>query len=281
MKQTKIVSSDGTEIGYRILGSGPGVIVLNGGMRASEHYLKLANLLARDFTVYLPDRRGRQLSGVPGPHYGMQTELDDLKALLEATGAERVFGHSAGALIALRGAQTFPQIKKLAVYEPPLSVQHNIPTHDWLPQFDEEIRTRKFAAAMETSLGGLGLLPSEAMQLPRWVRVMIMRMLIIGDWLRYRPGYTKPGALVATQRLDLPLVNFMNDTTGEFKRLKTPTLLLGGGKTQTPFLKQALQSLAEVIPHNQYQVFPNLEHTAPTTNKGAIEISPVLRTFFL
>jgi len=58
-----VEAADGTRIGYRRLGVGPGVIVLHGGMNSSQHMLKLGRGLADAFTVYLPDRRGRGMSG--------------------------------------------------------------------------------------------------------------------------------------------------------------------------------------------------------------------------
>lgn len=58
-----VISSDGTLIGYRQLGSGPGIILLHGGANASQNYMKLGAALSAAFTVFLPDRRGRGLSG--------------------------------------------------------------------------------------------------------------------------------------------------------------------------------------------------------------------------
>ena len=58
-----IVSKDGTTIGYRQLGRGPGLIVLHGAMESARSHMQFAEALAPSFTVYLPDRRGRGLSG--------------------------------------------------------------------------------------------------------------------------------------------------------------------------------------------------------------------------
>jgi pimeloyl-ACP methyl ester carboxylesterase len=41
-----VTSADGTTIGYRQIGSGPGVILLHGGMQASQHYMRLGRALA-------------------------------------------------------------------------------------------------------------------------------------------------------------------------------------------------------------------------------------------
>jgi len=69
--RTDSVTSDGTTIGYRQIGSGPGLILLHGGMQASQHYMRLATALSDAFTVYVPDRRGRGLSGPYGDQYAI------------------------------------------------------------------------------------------------------------------------------------------------------------------------------------------------------------------
>jgi hypothetical protein len=76
-----VVSADGTRIGYRRLGRGPSVILLHGGVNASQHMVKLGRALADAFTVYLPDRRGRGMSGAFGAAYGIQREDEDLAAV--------------------------------------------------------------------------------------------------------------------------------------------------------------------------------------------------------
>jgi len=52
-----VVSKDGTAIGYRQMGDGPGVILFHGGANASQSYSKLGAALSDAFTVYIPDRR--------------------------------------------------------------------------------------------------------------------------------------------------------------------------------------------------------------------------------
>src|SRR5215213_5506746 len=78
----RLVSADGTRIGYGRLGEGPSVILLHGAVNASQHMLKLGRALADAYTVYLPDRRGRGMSGAFGPTYGIQREDEDLAAMV-------------------------------------------------------------------------------------------------------------------------------------------------------------------------------------------------------
>jgi pimeloyl-ACP methyl ester carboxylesterase len=66
-----VTSKDGTKIGYRQYGAGPGVVLLHGGLQASQNFTTLAQLLSDTFTVYVPDRRGRGMSA-PSESLGLQ-----------------------------------------------------------------------------------------------------------------------------------------------------------------------------------------------------------------
>src|SRR5262245_33324837 len=87
-------SKDGTSIGYRHIGHGPGLLLLHGGMKSSQDLLKLGESLAETFTVYVPDRRGRGLSGPAGDHFTVQREVEDVQAIMAETGARNIFGLS-------------------------------------------------------------------------------------------------------------------------------------------------------------------------------------------
>ena len=63
--QGSVLSKDGTTIGYRQFGKGTGVILVHGGTKTSQDFMKLAVALSDAFTVYAVDRRGRDQSG---PH---------------------------------------------------------------------------------------------------------------------------------------------------------------------------------------------------------------------
>ena len=128
-EKRSVVSRDGTTVGYRQMGSGPGVVLVHGGMQASQNFMKLAAALAEQFTVCVPDRRGRGLSGPFGDDYCLQRECEDLQAVLRQTNTHFVFGLSSGALVCLQAALIIPEIRKAALYEPPLSVNSSAPTN--------------------------------------------------------------------------------------------------------------------------------------------------------
>jgi pimeloyl-ACP methyl ester carboxylesterase len=132
-----VKSKDGTTIGFRQTGAGQGLIICHGAGRISQNYEKLAIALSHKFTVYIPDRRGRGLSGPAGDDYNMEKAVEDLTAVIKETKVDFIFGHSAGGLVALETALLQP-ITKLALYEPPVSVNNSIP-NSWLPAFEKAL----------------------------------------------------------------------------------------------------------------------------------------------
>jgi pimeloyl-ACP methyl ester carboxylesterase len=122
----QVTSTDGTIIGFRQVGHGLGLVILHGGIRASQHYLRLAQALANVYTVYIPDRRGRGLSGPPGDDYSIQKELEDLQALLQKSGACMLFGHSAGGFFALEAALKLPMRNVLPVLSKEIDLARRI-----------------------------------------------------------------------------------------------------------------------------------------------------------
>lgn len=105
-------SAHGTTIGYRQAGDGPGVVLVHGAGQSSQNLMTLARGLSDRFTVYVPDRRGRGMSGPCREDPGARKEVEDLGALLDRTQAHNVFGLSVGAPIAIDAARALPAITR-------------------------------------------------------------------------------------------------------------------------------------------------------------------------
>jgi pimeloyl-ACP methyl ester carboxylesterase len=233
--------------------------------------MQLAEALAGSFTVYLPDRRGRGLSGPYGDDYSMRREVEDLDALLTKTGAQRVFGVSAGGLICLKAALTLPTIQKIAVYEPALIVNHSISTA-FLPRYDREIAEGKIPAALVTGMLGAQMGPAFLQAMPRWLLEAFTRQGMKQEDKTAREGDVTMRALAPTLHYDFQLVTEMAEQVERFRALHVATLLLGGSKSPA-YLKQALDALEQVIPQARRVVFPGLDHggssdLGPTNRSG-------------
>jgi pimeloyl-ACP methyl ester carboxylesterase len=270
-------SADGTTIGYRQIGSGPGLLLLPGGMQASQHYMRLATVLADTLTVYVVDRRGRGLSGPHGDQYSMVKECEDVEALLAQTGAHFVFGHSSSGLIALQAALTLPSIRKVAIYEPPLSLHGSIST-SWIPKFDREIAEGKLASALVTFIKA-----DHLSRLPRWVLLPLLKWYLPREKKSLLPNDIPMEALIPTQRFDGLLVKEMDSRMESFVSLRADVLLLGGAKSPA-FLREILDALTRTLPRVKRIEYPDFDHSAPNQSrpnrKDPERIAEDLRAFF-
>jgi pimeloyl-ACP methyl ester carboxylesterase len=276
-----VTSADGTRIGYRQLGKGPGVIALHGGMQAAQHLMRLAESLSEEFTVYLPDRRGRGLSGPHGngfsPGYGIKSECEDVAALLEASGARNIFGLSSGAIVALRSALTMPSIQKMALYEPPFSIDHSSPTK-WLAPFDKAIAHGKLASALAAALKGTHVSPMLG-AVPDFALVPFLKVAIKMESFNIEHGDVPIKVLIPTMHFDGQLVRETEGTLEEYRAVSAGTLLMGGSKSPR-FLKVALDGLNNVLPKVRRIEFPGVGHLAPENTGQPNRIAKELRIFF-
>jgi pimeloyl-ACP methyl ester carboxylesterase len=253
-----VVSADGTRIGYLRTGHGPAVVLLHGSMESSRSHLQMAAALAEEFTVYLPDRRGRGMSGRYPADYTIRTEVEDLRAVLAAAGADMVFGVSASGLVALEAARIDPAIRKVAVYEPallPAGTKHT----QWLPRFDREMADGKVSDALITSMIGLELAPPAMKVMPRWLLASLTSMVLRGEDKKAAPDDVTMRRLAPTLHYEGVLLAEMAGTLDTFAEVKADVLLLGGSKGLN-FLKPALDDLAATLPNSRRVELAGLDH---------------------
>jgi hypothetical protein len=81
----------------------------------------------------------------------MATEIEDLQAIVAASGARSVFGVSISGLIALRTALVTPAIRQVAAYEPALLLDRSGRYTSWTGRFDQELGRGQLAEALITS----------------------------------------------------------------------------------------------------------------------------------
>lgn len=115
----------GATLYYKSRGSGPVVLVIQGGAADADGSDPLATHLESDFTIVSYDRRGLSRSVLkPGaPPVDVNRHTEDASMVLTKVAAEPafVFGVSIGALIGLDLVTTHPnQIRMLVAHEPPL-----------------------------------------------------------------------------------------------------------------------------------------------------------------
>ena len=183
------LSADGTEIGYRRYGAGPAVVLVQGAIGTVQSYHDLPVHLSSDFSVYVPERRGRPLSPRKyNPDHSIAREIEDLQAVIHVSGARCLFGLSSGAVIALEAARVLPNIEKLALYEAPLYVPPRAMRLDLVARLNREIEAGHMAAAMTTALLASGLAPRLFTLLPRAIVDNVLAAFLCWDARRRTPG---------------------------------------------------------------------------------------------
>lgn len=273
-----VVSADGTVIGYRQTGAGPGLVLLHGAFQSSHSFTALGAALAATFTVTIPDRRGRGASGPFGARHGLGTEIEDLAALLVQTGAHDVFGLSAGAIVALEGALVLPGIYRLALFEPPLLIEGLPPSTRWVPRYERALAAGRLGMAMAMAMKGTGdrelmtALPAAVLAAMFGLGLRFEREPAAGEAPSVR-------SLIPTMHYDLKLIAATTGRLEAYRGLQTEALLLGGTRS-APFLPLVLDVLERTWPQSRRVELAGVGHLA-ADNVGAPErVAAELLAFF-
>lgn len=117
-----VTSVDGTALSSRVSGRGPALVLVHGTLDGMNSFAFLEAALAERATVWTYDRRGRGGSGDGSREYAIECEVDDLRAVVEATGeTPHVIAHSYGAVLAILAALDGVPMRSLVLYEPPIN----------------------------------------------------------------------------------------------------------------------------------------------------------------
>jgi pimeloyl-ACP methyl ester carboxylesterase len=273
-----VMSSDGTTLGYFQMGQGDGVVLVHGAGQTAESFRTLATDLSSRFTVFVPDRRGRGRSPSYGDFQGLRTEVADLEALLNATGAHYVFGLSSGAVVAIETALVRPDVAKLALYEPPLN-HHGIKHDTWAPRYERELAAGHLGSALVACLKGTS--DRTVFRLvPGFLLAKVLDVAIRRTADRpVPPGTFSPRELVPTIHYDVQTVIGATGPLDRYAALSCQVLLLGGSKSARK-LTATLDDLHRVLPGASRITIRGVGHTAADNAKQPDRVAAELLRFF-
>lgn len=242
------------------------MVLVQGAIATAVQYLELADALSDRFSVYLPDRRGRGMSEkLYESTHDIARDVEDVDAVLVATGASRVFGLSSGAVITLEAARALPRVASAAVYEPPF-YDTGI-SHEGIRQLNAEIDRGDLASALVSSLLVARTAPAVVRALPRPAARLLARVVIaVND---RRPGSEATFRdLLPGVRYDFNVVGGMDGRMDVFAAVDKPVLLLSGTRSPT-FLRHSVRQLARVLPRARHVELDGLNHSGPwNTGRG-------------
>jgi pimeloyl-ACP methyl ester carboxylesterase len=228
-----VLSSDGTKIAYEVSGSGPAVVVIGGGLNDKDMMSPIALGMSERFKVYNYDRRGRGDSEYGDPdQYTIEREIDDLAAVIEATGEPAmVFGNCTGGIIAVHAAAAGVPMAKLALYEPPYLYPKITP--DQMARLKQLlIEDRREEAVTLFGVEVVGFIAPEALEKfklhPAWQGFEANAPSMLYD------------AIIDEQHSEIPYELL--------PKITAPTFLMCGSATASS-IRQACDILAEELPH--------------------------------
>jgi pimeloyl-ACP methyl ester carboxylesterase len=205
---------------------------------------KLAPLLARRFTVYTYDRRGRGHSGDVRP-YAREREVDDIAALVQAAGGSaHLLGLSSGGALALEAAASGVDVKTVIVYEPPY-----VDEGAGQPSPDHESRLQAILDAGDRG-GAVAYFMRDMVGAPRMVLVMLRLM----PWI-----WRKLQAVAHTLPYDAAVMRRFRVPAARFAGITAPTLVLHGAKTDARLVRAA-EAVARAVPGAVHRALAGQTH---------------------
>jgi pimeloyl-ACP methyl ester carboxylesterase len=244
----RVRSADGTEIGYWTSGEGSPLVLVHGGPADHTRWRPLLPYLEPHVTVHAIDRRGRGASG-DGPRYDMAREYEDVAAVVDAVAsasgsAVDVYGHSFGASCALGAAMLTSNLRRLAVYEPPVSPTSGAYPPGMLERLDDLLAEGKQEAAAEAVFReAVGMSDEEFSAFraqPSWLA-------------RVAAAHTIP------RESRVELAGAFNAELAA--RITVPMLLLTG-ENSPDFLRRDIEMLANALPDARVLVLEGQQHVA-------------------
>ena len=262
--RTKSVRSqtDGLNIVYHEAGRGKPLVIVHGGGSNAEPYRKLGDMLSPHFRVVRVERRNYSVSGTRPSPITWDQEVGDVGAVIAAVGGRcHLFGHSAGALVALHVARRRPElIDKLALYEPPL-LGGGPGVVAVKAKFDAFIAEGRKDEALILIYGHFVGLPE--------------------DVVRASIGSRGPDvyALLPGASADLEALTTLDTNPADWAGIKLETLFLVGEKSAAHPLRDSSAALAKVIANSRTVTLPGQGHSAQVSAPDlvAAAISPYFR----
>jgi pimeloyl-ACP methyl ester carboxylesterase len=232
----RVASADGTEIAYRAVGDGEPVLFVHGSGTSGADWAFTLPFLRERFTVVTMDRRGRGRSG-DAAEYAMEREAEDVLAVLDAAGAEKLVAHSYGALCSILAVQKTDRVRRLVLYEPPIAVRKHRPVE----RLKEMLAAGEADAAMEGFLASAGTPPEQLATI--------------------RSSQAWPVLLDALPALPREL-----DAAAEWRSpagpIDIPTLFLLGANTDNPVYLDGIGDLRAAFRHHRSETIPGQKHVA-------------------
>jgi pimeloyl-ACP methyl ester carboxylesterase len=260
--------AEGAQVTVHTEGSGPGLVVLHGAGISVRHYRKLAYRLAPHFTVHLYNRRGRSDSAALTGAETLQTDIDDLAAVLAHTGSRNLFGHSGGGFVAMRAGLTLP-LDRIAAYDAGIALTGLGFPRGFIDPFDRAVADGDLVEAF-VQMGQIHPDTASA-KMPHALQALGVRAFL----------HTPPGKEMVEHLATLsPEVRRILDNevpATAYAGIDAEVLLTYGSRS-SKYFGDTCHALAEALPHARALEIPRASHN--TANIAPERFTTPLIDFF-
>ncbi|WP_229052306.1 alpha/beta fold hydrolase [Aeromicrobium sp. Leaf350] len=249
-----VTSADGSVISFDELGEGSPVVLLPGALCTRGVTRPLADLLAASHRVVNVDRRGRgDSTDDSGDPWSVERELEDVAAILAATGPAAVYGHSSGAGLAIRCVLAGLPITQLVVHDAPYNLDESqvLDSQHYRAGLLALLRAGRDAEAVAQFLSGVGVPPEQAAETGR-------HLASVAPTLAYDSA-----AMGDAQGGLAPLASL--------RSVAVPTTVLAG-TAGAPFFVEVARQVVEAVPGAHLVLVEGHGHDAP-----ADAVAPLVR----
>ena len=247
-----VTSADGTRIAIETHGDGPPLVLSHGG-GTRRYWDPVVPHVDDDYTVVVPDRRGR---GDSGDHdeYSLDTEIEDTRAVVDAIDGDPIlFGHSFGGLRAIETARTTP-VEAVVAYEPAVLVgeyrERADLTERMQARLDEGDRRGAMRCHLRTVLHGDEIGDDRFEQ-----------------WLDAWPAWPEYARFAENAlRMDRAIEAYELPETLD---VGAPALLLTGSEGPQ-HLRDSVRAVNDAIPNSRLVEFEGLGHNGPASEPAQV-----------
>ncbi|HKZ06957.1 MAG TPA: adenylate/guanylate cyclase domain-containing protein [Methylomirabilota bacterium] len=251
--QTRYAKSGDVSIAYQVVGEGPrDLVVVPGWISNVEVFweepsaVRFLESLARFSRLILFDKRGTGLSDRVPDMPGLETRMDDVRAVMDAVGSDRaaLFGYSEGGPLCVLFAATYPDRASALITHGSYARRIRSSDHPWMPMPED---WERFTESTVQGWGGpVGL----AERAPSRMR----DEAFVQWWARFTRMSASPASSAQVLRMNAQI-----DVRRILPSVRVPTLLLHPvGDRVVPV--EASRYMVAHIPGAKLVELPGIDH---------------------
>ena len=258
MPTTQYARSGDVSIAYQVVGEGEHDIVLVPGFVSNlelawqnPRYVEFCGRLAAMGRLILFDKRGTGLSDRVGGVPGLETRMDDVRAVMDAAGSERaaLFGISEGGPMTVLFAATYPERTTGAVL-----YGSNGPVLTWTPETPWERPREETLRRIEEGERRWGTYEAARNAVATWVAPSLAGdEEFVSWWATYTRMSASPGAVGSLWRMNLEI-----DIRHVLPAVRVPMLVIHRTGDAIPI--EGARFLASRIPGAEMLELPGNDH---------------------